>query len=581
MKTFPISIIFLIVFSTPSRSQISTVADRPADYEYVSAPDSAGQRLPLKRPVITRNIIKLPYPILFIHGLNSNSETWNMFTKKLDDLYGLAYGGRMDYCLNFDLQNKTSNTQFGSVAGGKEDIGTFSSTLLPADYYYLNFDVGYDGSFHPSGNATNVLSNQSAIAKQGMALRHAIKQVLKTTGKNKVILVGHSMGGLASREYLQNKSLWQADGEHHIAKLVTTGTPHGGSNTTSYGMGIGGINEQSEAVRDLRSTYYYSMDRGVYLWGGKEEQSSTNMYDNIKGFYNADVNSNGIDNELIQGLNEKELPLDLDHSSIVGLCSGCLLSKETGDGIVTAVNAELKKLYAVADIHQFYYSAYAATEIHTALPDQLIQNMQALDEPNAVNLAYEIEFDKRYTAFTTVQSVSNSIDNDAFKFNTGADCSVTLKLNKTDASDLLIDLYDSGYNKIFSTVHTKGLYAMELDWQLNAGMYYLVFSNMPNATSYLYPYDFILNGTINVDIEESGQQALALFPNPVSSVLNIRSRLYDPGKAAIEIFNGVGELMVTLPYTTSVDISALPGGIYLFKITETGKAASYLKFVKR
>jgi len=82
--------------------------------------------------------------------------------------------------------------------------------------------------------STDVLSNQSAIAKQGVALKVVIQHVLSLTGRDKVILMGHSMGGLASREYLQNPDNWTDPYiNHHVAKLVTTGTPHGGSNSTA------------------------------------------------------------------------------------------------------------------------------------------------------------------------------------------------------------------------------------------------------------------------------------------------------------------------------------------------------------
>ena len=59
--------------------------------------------------------------------------------------------------------------------------------------------------------------------------------------------MGHSMGGLASREYLQNPDNWQADGDHHVAKLLTIGTPNGGSNTTGGSLlgAFFGIDESS------------------------------------------------------------------------------------------------------------------------------------------------------------------------------------------------------------------------------------------------------------------------------------------------------------------------------------------------
>ncbi|MEZ4821564.1 MAG: hypothetical protein R2942_03775 [Ignavibacteria bacterium] len=41
--------------------------------------------------------------------------------------------------------------------------------------------------------------------KRGYALRIMIDSVLRSNGCFKVILLGHSMGGLAIREYLQRK----------------------------------------------------------------------------------------------------------------------------------------------------------------------------------------------------------------------------------------------------------------------------------------------------------------------------------------------------------------------------------------
>ncbi|MEI6738503.1 MAG: alpha/beta fold hydrolase, partial [Pseudomonadota bacterium] len=40
--------------------------------------------------------------------------------------------------------------------------------------------------------------------------------MLNVTGKDKIILVGHSMGGLAARQYLQR--LTQPDGKKHVGK---------------------------------------------------------------------------------------------------------------------------------------------------------------------------------------------------------------------------------------------------------------------------------------------------------------------------------------------------------------------------
>ena len=45
---------------------------------------------------------KLPYPIIFIHGLNSDDMTWDNMKNSLVNNYNLTYGGRINFCLNQD-----------------------------------------------------------------------------------------------------------------------------------------------------------------------------------------------------------------------------------------------------------------------------------------------------------------------------------------------------------------------------------------------------------------------------------------------------------------------------------------------
>ncbi|MCF8197791.1 MAG: alpha/beta fold hydrolase [Sulfuritalea sp.] len=63
----------------------------------------------------------------------------------------------------------------------------------------------------------------------GIARR--IDEVLAATGASQVILVGHSMGGLASRAYLRRH------GHAKVARLITLGSPHHGSRMANLGLG--------------------------------------------------------------------------------------------------------------------------------------------------------------------------------------------------------------------------------------------------------------------------------------------------------------------------------------------------------
>lgn len=60
----------------------------------------------------------------------------------------------------------------------------------------------------------------------------AIEQLCRETGCEKVVVVAHSMGGLASRAYLRDH------GSRRIAKLITLGTPHHGTGLAHFGVGL-------------------------------------------------------------------------------------------------------------------------------------------------------------------------------------------------------------------------------------------------------------------------------------------------------------------------------------------------------
>jgi triacylglycerol esterase/lipase EstA (alpha/beta hydrolase family) len=59
-------------------------------------------------------------------------------------------------------------------------------------------------------------------------IEKAVKQLCTQTGSQYVVLVGHSMGGLAIRAWLR------AHGNARAAKLITLGTPHHGTQATQW-----------------------------------------------------------------------------------------------------------------------------------------------------------------------------------------------------------------------------------------------------------------------------------------------------------------------------------------------------------
>lgn len=72
----------------------------------------------------------------------------------------------------------------------------------------------------------------AGIDEYAAGLASRIEEICSRWGTNRVIIVGHSMGGLAARAYLR------AQGPARVAKLITLGTPHHGTRTAPLGLGM-------------------------------------------------------------------------------------------------------------------------------------------------------------------------------------------------------------------------------------------------------------------------------------------------------------------------------------------------------
>jgi pimeloyl-ACP methyl ester carboxylesterase len=420
----------------------------------------------------------LPYPIIFVHGLNSEYKVWNEAIADFQKNFGWSNGGNMNFCLNQDGNLATSN----KVTDYKD--WTDMATLRPADLYTVNFSVNTAGQAIASPNA--LLSNQSAIVKQGLAMRDAIAHVLQITGRDKVILVGHSMGGLASREYLQNSDLWQPDAQHHVAKIFTIGTPHGGSNSSTFGIGVQGLDERSEAVRDLRVSYTNGKT-GAYLFDGVENTS--HIYNLFTPYYNVDVNCNGVTGNTIVGLNKKAISTNLAYACVIGTGS----SIGGGDGVVEAPRANLKNYYPALAVDTFI-SIAEETIWHTRLtklPQLLIKGM---DEPGADTLAYGIVAGKVYFGNLSVQSkgATAAKDRDAYSFSLPIGQLLNIKLYNIPLSNVLVEILDEEQQAVYST-NTAGKSALDITLPMNAGNYILAISGTAESTAKYYPYAFELN----------------------------------------------------------------------------------------
>ncbi|MEU3053381.1 lipase family alpha/beta hydrolase [Streptomyces griseus] len=100
-------------------------------------------------------------------------------------------------------------------------------------------------------------------AAAGLLGRH-VEEICARTGHHRVDIVGHSLGGLIARYYVQ-----RLGGDRRVRTLVTLGTPHGGT-AVAPGAGVHPIVRQmragSSVIEELRTPAPGCRTRFVSFW---------------------------------------------------------------------------------------------------------------------------------------------------------------------------------------------------------------------------------------------------------------------------------------------------------------------------
>ncbi|MFH0808133.1 MAG: alpha/beta fold hydrolase [archaeon] len=180
------------------------------------------------------------YPVILLHGHSFNSAI--SAEKSLGDLKGIQESLFADGFLD--------GGDFVLRSG--EGLETFRKTqkqiVFSASYY---FDI------YENTEETVVLETQSDnLDSYALRLNEIINEVRAETGKNKVVIVAHSMGGLVSRKYLQ------IFGEEDVAELIMIGTPnHGIDGTVLSGCSILGESKHC-ADMDAKSLFLNKLNYG-------------------------------------------------------------------------------------------------------------------------------------------------------------------------------------------------------------------------------------------------------------------------------------------------------------------------------
>lgn len=86
--------------------------------------------------------------------------------------------------------------------------------------------------------------------------------------------------------------------------------------------------------------------------------------------------------------------------------------------------------------------------------------------------------------------------------------------------------------------------------------------------------------TIAAKINEHKLNSLKVFPNPIANTLNILGNQNQFENSQLELVNYLGQTVLKVEFTNTIDVSQLAQGIYTLKIISKENQNYYSKFVK-
>ncbi len=169
------------------------------------------------------------YPVVFVHGHSFNSQNRPKFTADAFNLFQaeLEKDGYLNAGVLYHESSPIAKGTWGLTGRPAEVSVTYYYNVVKSNGGYIVFDTKSEN-----------------IQTYAIRLRELIDLVKERTGKKKVILVAHSMGGLVSRSYLQ------IFGNDSVQMLIMIGTPNHGLNSTEGAL-CGFFGEEKECS-DMR-----------------------------------------------------------------------------------------------------------------------------------------------------------------------------------------------------------------------------------------------------------------------------------------------------------------------------------------
>jgi len=190
------------------------------------------------------------YPTIFLHG--------HAFTSGSDPAYSL------------DAFNKL---QLGLFEDKYRIGGTFLPNQKKSDFVYgewgkVNFPITVKATYYLNvynieGELISEPSKQESISIYAQRLGEIVELVKYRTGRDKVNIVAHSMGGLVAREYIKN------GGDFSVNKLIMVGTPNHGiyGDVDSFCSVLGASIECAQMKAEPPSLFIQSLNSGDETYG--------------------------------------------------------------------------------------------------------------------------------------------------------------------------------------------------------------------------------------------------------------------------------------------------------------------------
>ncbi len=197
-----------------------------------------------------------------------------------------------------------SPVQRGLLEGDVEAAGTPIILLHGIVDNHTVFSVLRRG-LRRRGFGRVVTVNYSSLTGDIRALAHrlaaVVEQVTEETGYERVHIVGHSMGGLIARYYVQ-----RLEGDARVHTLVTLGTPHQGTNL-AYALPhplVRQLRPGSDVVRELEQPAPGCRTRMVAVWSDLDQLLSPKQSAKIE---HPDLQARNV---FFRGIGHMSLPVD-------------------------------------------------------------------------------------------------------------------------------------------------------------------------------------------------------------------------------------------------------------------------------